>query len=583
MRLLRAADLQFEEFEGDNIPKYAILSHRWEQDEVSYRDVFKATKTGEIPSSHPIRDKQGFQKIHSFSQQALKEDFEYIWVDTCCINKDSSAELQEAINSMFRWYEESEACFAYLSDVFISPDDMDSPSSHDEPDWVRSFKESQWFTRGWTLQELLAPRQLIFFDRNWNTCGSVGELHPEIYEATGIKMEALNHPSSRSKEVAIIRRLDVARRMSWAANRNTTRIEDRAYSLLGLFDIHMPLLYGEGKRSFQRLQEEILQVDDDLSILAWSCTDADTDFAPNGLARWLTNFQKYIKLFDENMLRFSRHSLTVTQRGLQATLQIRRDPNKKVLAYIALAEGTRRFDLKKQYLVLPIMVLQKSSWKSRMKNDCVRFSDPLWVTPSFLEGLEGADLEPLCFVRHFEADELRPFGEGLSLSTTVWRDYIPTFTYPVQAQLGRRHFPAILGNFMFDPGTSHKRVGGCVLVIELESRTKPSQRYVVLVEGVFVGAHGLQSSLTVVVAQIPEALNLEYALSLVKHESARQKLVPCGLHDRTGQVIPENEIVQFQYFGSYWVHRPGGDSAELLPRFDPPEEPANNTANCIVS
>ncbi|KAI0540554.1 heterokaryon incompatibility protein-domain-containing protein [Xylaria digitata] len=582
MRLLRAADLHFEEFEGDDIPRYAILSHRWEQDEVSYRDMFKATKAGEIPSYHPIWRKQGFQKIYNFSQRALREDFEYIWVDTCCINKESSAELQEAINSMFRWYQDSGACFAYLSDVSVAPGDANSPGDDAEPGWMNSFKESQWFTRGWTLQELLAPRQLIFFDRDWNECDAADALDQEIYDITGIDIrEVSSHPrAEEGEEGTSLQELQVGQRMSWAVHRETTRVEDRAYSLLGVFNINMPLLYGEGKRSFQRLQEEIMQVDDDVSILAWSCTSADADFAPNGLARWPTNFHRYTELVDGKNVLFARHSLTMTQRGLQATLRIQRDPNDKMLAYVVLANTIQFFSHKTQHLVLPILFLQHTPQRPHVKNDCVRFSDPQWVAFDFAQ---GAKLEPLCFVRHLQPADTRFYGDGLSLSADVWRDYVPVFTYPAQAQPGRRHFPAVLGNVVPSPDAKKKN---CTLIIELKSRfTEPDapQRYIVLVEGLLQGSRGLQSSLTVLVARVGGPVDLGYALRLVKRGSARRKLVPCELRDRNGQVIPGDEIVQFQYFPSYWVHGQGDDSAELSPaRGARRRAGGRNNAKCIV-
>ncbi|KAI0556211.1 heterokaryon incompatibility protein-domain-containing protein [Xylaria curta] len=544
MRLLRAADLHFEVFEGGNVPRYAILSHRWEKDEVSYQEIFEATKSGEIPLYHPVQKKPGFQKIIHFSQRALTKGFEYIWVDTCCINKESSAELQEAINSMFLWYQNSGACFAYLSDVSTILDDANMPSNHSQQISRSSFKESQWFTRGWTLQELLAPHHLIFFDQNWNECGTVDAANQEIYEVTGIDIKKV-FSLSRAKDTCL-QELQVGQRISWAAHRETTRIEDRAYSLLGIFNISMPLLYGEGMRAFQRLQEEIMQVDDDISILAWNCTTADADFAPNGLARWPNNFYRYRELIDGRDVLFARHSLTMTQRGLQATLKIQRDPNDKTLAYIILANTIRSFSRETQYLVLPIMFLQDTPQRPHLKNDCVRFSDPMWVSFDFSQ---GAKLESVCFVRHSRATETRFYGDGLSLSTTVWRDYIPTFTYPAQAQPGGRHFPAVLGNVVPSPDFKKKN---CALVVELTSRTD-SQRYIVFVECLIQGLRGLQSSLTVAVAQIEGKMDMEYALRLVKHGSARRKLVLCDLYDRNGQAIPKNEIVQFEYFPGYWV------------------------------
>ncbi|KAJ4127292.1 hypothetical protein NW765_017244 [Fusarium oxysporum] len=283
MRLLSAEDLQFEEFFGREIPKYAILSHRWEKDEPSYADMKikimqrKAWRTGqESPWASQI-----YQKIYQFSLVALQAGYKYIWVDTCCIDKSSSAELQESINSMYQWYMESGVCYAYLSDVSIStsPINTRQRGSLSSRVWIESFQNSQWFTRGWTLQELLAPRDLVFFDKDWNRCGNRVELQVAIQAATGIDAASLINASL--KDGTFLRSIRIGRIFSWAASRQTTRREDRAYSLLGLFNIHMPLLYGEKDRAFYRLQEEIIKEGEDASLLAWAYTEADDGFAPN--------------------------------------------------------------------------------------------------------------------------------------------------------------------------------------------------------------------------------------------------------------------------------------------------------------
>lgn len=180
-----------------------------------------------------------------------------MWIDTCCIDKSSSAELSEAINSMYRWYESSQECYAYLEDVSI--DDVDQ------------FGSSRWFARGWTLQELLAPRNLYFYDKNWTYLGSKQDLCKAIALATNIPESSIrlfqHHLSS------------VAAKMSWASKRQTSRIEDTAYCLMGLFEINMPLLYGEGEKAFARLQHEIVKNLDDESIFAWKGSVANGMFA----------------------------------------------------------------------------------------------------------------------------------------------------------------------------------------------------------------------------------------------------------------------------------------------------------------
>jgi len=209
-------------------------------------------------------EKEGAKKIKLASEQARKEDLEFVWVDTCCIDKASSAELSEAINSMFSWYENASICYAYLEDVFIG----DSPDSI--PNIELKIENSKWFTRGWTLQELIAPIKVHFFDKHWVEIGNKSNLLDLLSRVTTIPTDVLTNPSNRRASSA-------ARKMSWAAKRNTTRVEDSAYCLLGIFGVNMPLLYGEGKKAFIRLQEEILKETDDHSLLAWE-SDPHSDF-----------------------------------------------------------------------------------------------------------------------------------------------------------------------------------------------------------------------------------------------------------------------------------------------------------------
>lgn len=239
MRLLHANDFTFHEF-FDEIPPYAILSHRWGDDEVTLKDMQKRWF---------VPNKEGFKKIRYCANQALKDGFKYIWVDTCCILKTSSAELSEAINSMYRWYKNSELCYVYLADVR-------------KDNWEAEFRKSRWFTRGWTLQELLAPRKVYFYTVDWTYIGSKRKsMAPIIAEITGINQQYLNGSE--------LERVSIAERMSWASRRNTSRLEDAAYCLLGIFNVNMPLLYGEGGKAFLRLQEEIMKHSEDRSLFAW--------------------------------------------------------------------------------------------------------------------------------------------------------------------------------------------------------------------------------------------------------------------------------------------------------------------------
>jgi len=237
MRLLTPKnhdEFNLREFFDDSIPRYAILSHTWRLDgeEVSFKDLTEGTG----------KKKAGYSKIQFCGEQAANDGLQYFWVDTCCIDKSSSAELSEAINSMFLWYRNAAKCYVYLADV--------STDGSDKLMWESAFLESKWFSRGWTLQELLAPTLVEFFSLEGKQLGDKKSLERQIYERTAIAVEAL--------QGSPLSNFAVAERMAWAAKRKTTRKEDGAYCLLGIFDIHMPLIYGEGReKAFNRLKEEI--------------------------------------------------------------------------------------------------------------------------------------------------------------------------------------------------------------------------------------------------------------------------------------------------------------------------------------
>jgi heterokaryon incompatibility protein (HET) len=249
MRLIHSTTLQLQEFTDNEIPPYAILSHTWGRDEVSFQDM-------QLGAAHT---KDGYAKVTLCAQQAINDCLLWIWVDTCCIDKTSSAELSEAINSMYRWYKEAKICYAYLSDVASL--DID-------------FAQSRWFSRGWTLQELIAPSFMKFFGRNWQYLG-LKQQHPFLLS----RITGIDVPVLQGKDPAMC---SVSRRMSWASGRQTTRTEDIAYCLMGLFDVNMPLLYGEGDKAFIRLQQEIMKESDDHSLFAWIDPTAQ-DTASSGL------------------------------------------------------------------------------------------------------------------------------------------------------------------------------------------------------------------------------------------------------------------------------------------------------------
>ena len=244
MYLLNTSTFQLHRFLGDKVPPYVILSHTWGDGEVLFQDIEK-------PRLH-YEQLKGFSKIDKCCALARSDGWEYVWIDNCCIDQKSSAELSEAINSMYRWYRDAEACYAYLADISVSVGSPDSPRT--------KLRESRWFTRGWTLQELLAPEVITFYDRDWIDVGTKRSLQHLISDATGIDTSHLFEPGLAS----------AATTMSWASFRETTRSEDIAYCLLGLFNVNMPLLYGEGAtRAFERLQREIIRSGFDESIFAW--------------------------------------------------------------------------------------------------------------------------------------------------------------------------------------------------------------------------------------------------------------------------------------------------------------------------
>ena len=296
MRLLKNnkdGEITITRFDDNAIPPYAILSHTWGPDteEVTFADLVEGGGQA----------KRGYQKIRFCGQQASRDRLEYFWIDTCCINKENQAELSLAINSMFRWYRNSARCYVYLSDVSSLPLDTNPEYNLHESEfqntgwftWVWIFlvihpifrryhstirrffllsdvsspqayesklQKSRWFTRGWTLQELLAPSCVEFFSREHKRLGDRRSLTQQIHEITGIPERAL-------KGVPLSQFSD-KERFSWIQCRKTKIKEDKAYSLLGIFGIEMPLRYGEGSASaFKRLEEEIYKLNNCLRDL----------------------------------------------------------------------------------------------------------------------------------------------------------------------------------------------------------------------------------------------------------------------------------------------------------------------------
>ncbi|KAI9667811.1 MAG: hypothetical protein M1821_000630 [Bathelium mastoideum] len=248
MRLIDTNSLRLKSFMDGKTPKYAILSHTWNHDEeISFLDMTSIHED----SHHSAAKKSGFIKILQTCQKAKANGIDFCWVDTCCIDNASSSELSEAINSMFRWYKKADVCYVLLSDLKTHSAVLDT-----------ALPKCRWFTRGWCLQELLAPRRVEFFDAYWENLGSKATLASLISTITCIDERVL-------ADSDLVGSRPIAHRLSWAAKRETTREEDMAYCLLGILDINMPILYGEGTKAFVRLQEEIIKNSNDLSIFAF--------------------------------------------------------------------------------------------------------------------------------------------------------------------------------------------------------------------------------------------------------------------------------------------------------------------------
>ncbi|KAF5591920.1 het-domain-containing protein [Fusarium pseudoanthophilum] len=316
MRLLHTGSYRLFDYFNDEVPAYAILSHTWgrgpAEREVTFEDIRDSSDPTTIPN---------FDKIRDACSLAQSENHEYIWIDTCCIDKSSSSELSEAINSMYLWYKQAVVCYAYLRDVAYrskvstSASETKSPSTSTAWPFNESeFKKSKWFTRGWTLQELIAPRQVVFYSGDWKPLGTKGELRLLVSSITGIEEAVLAGGT--------LEHMSVARKMSWAADRETTRQEDLAYCLMGIFSVNMPLLYGEGKKAFIRLQEQIIARTDDQSIFAWKLPKKEAE--ERSLYGLLANSPKaFAKTGKEISLLSATHRKKQTIKVVNSSLEAR--------------------------------------------------------------------------------------------------------------------------------------------------------------------------------------------------------------------------------------------------------------------
>ncbi|KAF5018386.1 hypothetical protein F66182_9637 [Fusarium sp. NRRL 66182] len=357
MRLINIHTLKLEFYAGREIPRYAILSHVWGSEEITFEDINSISLDDAL--QHPR-----YSKLREGCSLANSLKLDYLWIDTCCIDKSSSAELSEAINSMFRWYAESTVCIAFLEDVSLT-ESADARRNE--------LVNSRWFTRGWTLQELIAPSRVIFYGQDWKRLGDRAELKGDVKLITGISEELLDTTQhmadSRQRQ---INQFSAAEKMSWAAGRETTRPEDIAYCLLGIFDINMPLLYGEGQtKAFKRLQEEIIKSTDDESIYAWrqpryraeehsywglladSPSAFDIHRAAEDLDGLVPKRSKYISLR-------SGTSTSMTNRGLDLELSLTPFPvDKSGTIFLAFLNCEFR---RGQTSINPAIFLQRAAW-----------------------------------------------------------------------------------------------------------------------------------------------------------------------------------------------------------------------------
>ena len=315
------------EFRDDEATNYAILSHRWiDPTEVDYEEMVDLAKM-DRQEQDEIRGRLGYKKIADTCRQAKKDGYKWVWVDTCCIDKRSSAELSEAINSMYRWYANAKICYAYLHDV-----DGSSFSNKDDAKYRMSNGWPEWFSRGWTLQEMIAPQNLQFLNKNWQPIGDKKGLAHDLQFITKVPQHILTDGLEGNRPC-------VAQIISWAAKRTTTRVEDRAYSLMGLLDVNMPMLYGEGKKAFQRLQLQIIRSSNDRSIFAWGfesssvrigsiLADDPSDFKDCSSMK-LMDHDELIKELPELSSTNADHFdvFPITNRGIQIWMPLRRYRN----------------------------------------------------------------------------------------------------------------------------------------------------------------------------------------------------------------------------------------------------------------
>lgn len=346
MRLLDTELLQVISIREDDIPPYAILSHTWGPDEVSLQDIVDF-RLSSFSLTEALGTNPSLNKIVNSAKLAASEGYQWIWIDTCCIDKTSSAELSEAINSMYRWYENAGVCYVYIEDATRDQQDLQShlsnqqgqPDTDAETEAFLFLRNTRWATRGWTLQELVASKTIRFFNNEWVFMGEKNDppFCRALSRVTGIEVGVL------SQHITVAE-ISVANRMKWASKRQTTRPEDMAYSLMGLFGVNMPLLYGEGGvRAFLRLQEQILQDTDDQSIFAWQLKSEDEgglESMHGLLATSPTYFEdvRSIYLIPTGFQSAGSIPWTMTNKGLNIQLFIRAEVDSSEERYLAILD-----------------------------------------------------------------------------------------------------------------------------------------------------------------------------------------------------------------------------------------------------
>jgi Heterokaryon incompatibility protein (HET) len=282
MRLLNTSTYSLHDSEDEVVmanPDYAVVSHRWEPG--NNEITFQRFNPTDLRSSNSLTP--SLAKIKNACAKAREQSLYWLWIDTCCIDKTNSKELGNSLNSMFKWYQEATVCYAYLKDVVKATSGPQMFKSFDS-DWPD--QKSEWFKRGWTLQELLAPQYMEFYDHKWNFMGTRKKLAGDLQLVTDIDKIYLNGDRHFKKAC-------VATRMSWMAGRTTQETEDIAYSMLGIFNVNMSPQYGEGDKAFIRLQRALIEAQIDESIFAWT-------IPPKGLLCYLNRLDQYREWAPDN-------------------------------------------------------------------------------------------------------------------------------------------------------------------------------------------------------------------------------------------------------------------------------------------